>query len=277
MKEFARATKPFDLAQHISAAANEIKNFTATFVFEDKRTSSGIFVNTGRFDGILTAHHVANALMRESDFGLCIADRPHTVILESAHCQHVPIGYPPNKAYGENGPDLSLIILRDETLLATLRSLKSFCYLDTKDLEYFAAPPEGLIWCISGSPHEATKLVSYSPTTGPLTRFQNFVGEATFHSKVTREGFDYLKLRVPHGEWNFPQNCKGMSGGGMWLVPLSTEGEDMNTLRHEPPILAGVSFHESDVEDNERVITGHGYDSIYTRLRQTLKELNRAV
>jgi hypothetical protein len=128
-------------------------------------------------------------------------------------------------------------------------------------------------WCISGSPDEAKKELGIFHD-GPLVMFQNFVGEATFHDRIERAGFDFVKLKMPSGEWNFPKDCKGMSGGGMWLVPLSIDPNgDPKTIRHEAPILAGVSFYQSEIENGERVITGHGYDSIYSRVRQTLKEM----
>lgn len=274
VKDYIQPTKPFDLHPHMVGAVHEIKHYTVLFILKDKRVCSGIFVNTCGHDGILTAHHVAEPVLESSQFGLCVAESPHSLFLRSEHCQHVPIGHVPNNPNEENGPDLSFIIIRDANLLATLRSLKSFCYLDTKDLAYFESPLERMNWCISGSPHEASKVIGISPDYGPLVMFQNFVGEATFHSRTVRDGFDFVKLKVPCGEGNFPKNCEGMSGGGMWLVPLSIDpNADPKTIRHEAPILAGVSFYQSEIEKGERVITGHGYDSIYSRVRQTLKAL----
>ena len=120
-------------------------------------------------------------------------------------------------------------------------------------------------------------MLGVSPVDGPLIKYQNFVGETTFHSRTVRDEFDFIKLKVPCGEGNFPKNCEGMSGGGIWLVPLSIDpNRDPKTIRHESPILAGVSFYQSEIEDGERVITGHGYDSIYSRVRQALKELKQA-
>lgn len=203
-----------------------------------------------------------------------MAESPHNLLLRSEHCQHVPIGYVPNNPRAENGPDLSFIIIRDVKLLAIVESLKSFCNLDTKDLSYFQSPLDRMRWCISGSPYETSKMLGISPAFGPLVKFSNFIGDATFHSRTMRNGFDFVKLKMPSGKWNFPKDCKGMSGGGMWLVPLSIDlSGDTKTIRHEAPILAGVSFYQSEIENGERVITGHGYDSIYSRVRQTLKEM----
>jgi hypothetical protein len=277
VKDYIKSPKDFSqhaLRTHLERAAQEIKHYTVIFVLKDKRVCSGIFVNTCGYDGILTAHHVAEPVLGNSEFGLCIAERPHGLFLRSKHCEHVSIDYVRNNPQQENGPDLSFIIIRDVNLLATLRSLKSFCYLDTKDLSYFQSPLERMNWCISGSPHEASKVLGVSPVYGPLVRFENFIGDATFHSRTVRDGFDFIKLKMPSGEGNFPKNCQGMSGGGMWLVPLSIDPNgDTKTIRHEAPILAGVSFYQSEIENGERIITGHGYDSIYSRVRQTLKTM----
>lgn len=277
MKDYIEPPKDFGhaaLQSHIERAVQEIKHYTVLFVLKDKRVCSGIFVNTCGYHGVLTAHHVAEPVLNNSEVGLCIAERPHSLFLRSEHCQHVPIGHVRNNLQLENGPDLSFIILRDANLLATLRSLKSFYHLDTKDVSYFQSPLNRMIWCISGCPYEATKVLGVSPPYGPLVQFQNFIGDATFHSRTVRDGFDFIDLKMPCGEGDFPKDCRGMSGGGMWLVPLSIDpNSDTKTIRHEAPLLAGVSFYQSEIENGERVITGHGYDSIYSRVRQTLREL----
>ena len=265
----------------MSRAAEEISHYTAIFVIPKKGEkgvpASGIFVNSCGYFGILTAFHVATPVLKSPKFGLCISERVvHEKWLESEHFQHVPIGFIPGKPwdeYDENGPDLSFIIIRDENLLETLKSLKSFTYLENKDLEYFESPLDRLRWQITGSPNEASALVSVSPVDGPLVKYESFVGDAIFDSRTEREGFDYLKLRVSSGEHDFPEDYEGVSGGGMWLIPFSAESEDVNTIRYETPILAGINFHQSAVINNERVITGHGYNSIYGRVRQALRQL----
>lgn len=263
--------------EHMARAAQEIGHYTTIFVIPQKGAKgipvSGVFVNTIGYFGILTAHHVATPVLACPTFGLCIAETVHEKWVESKHFQHVPIGFIHGKDYDENGPDLSFIIIRDQNLLATLKSLKSFCYLDTKDLEYFESPLDRMCWQITGSPVEASTLVGVHYVEGPLVRYENFVGDAIFHGRTVRDGFDYLQMRVPHGEHNFPKNYQGVSGGGMWLIPFSAESDDASTIRYEMPILAGINFYQSDIINNERIITGHGHESIYGRLRQTLREM----
>jgi hypothetical protein len=275
MKDFIEGPKIKSsvIQAHLSKAMLDIQHYMAPIVLMDKRICSGTFVSACGFNGILTAYHVATPVLAETQFGLCITAREHALFVNSKNCQHVVVGHAENGNQGEMGPDLSFIIIRDPKLLETIRSLKSFCNLDRKDLEYFKSPIERMQWCISGSPYEASKLVGVV-SDGPLMMYQNFVGEATFHSRVQRGDYDFIRLNVTSGHANFPTNCKGMSGGGMWLVPLSVENNnDLSTLRHEAPLLSGVSFYQSEVENGERIITGHGFDSIYFRLRQTLREL----
>ena len=253
--------------------SNDIKHYNVIFVLKDKRCASGTLVTINGYHGILTAHHVAEPVMNEREVGLCIAEKAHGLLLRTAHCQHVPIGIPKNEFSPELGPDLSFIIIRDVKLLETLRSIKSFCNLEKRDLEYFESPLNKMSWFISGSPFEASAQIETSPNN-ELVKFQNFIGHATFHSQTEDEGFDFFKLIVPSGQGNFPINCKGMSGGGMWLVPITIEDENnLDTIRNEIPILAGVSFCQSAVKNDERIITGHSYKSIYFRLRETLNGL----
>jgi hypothetical protein len=272
MKDYVKLTKPVDLVPNIVEAFKEIKHYTVTFVLEDNRAGSGTLVNTCGYDGILTAHHVAKPVLEGEEFALCEAEYKHSLYLRSDRCEHVPVGHIRNNPHPENGPDLSFIIIRDSKVLATLRSIKSFFYLETKDLEYFQSPLERMHWAISGSPDEAKKVIG-AFADGPVMSFQNFVGAATFQSRVIRGEFDFINLKMASGIENFPKDCEGMSGGGIWLLPLSIENEDPKTIRHEAPILAGVSFYQSVIEKGARIITGHGYESIYSRLREALKAL----
>jgi hypothetical protein len=89
-----------------------------------------------------------------------------------------------------------------------------------------------------------------------------------------REGFDYIEIEIWAGLRDYPLNYRGVSGGGFWLIPLEVDHDgDMKSLSHAKPALAGVAFYQTDPPvDNRRVITGHGFDSIYCRVRQTLTE-----
>jgi hypothetical protein len=269
-RAYVEAPRGFDVEPYLIKSNREISHYTVIFVVDNKWVSSGTFVNACGYDGILTAQHVAKPVLESSEIGLCIAEFEHRVELKADNCEHVIIGA--NNLENEFGPDLSFIIIRDPKLLATLKSLKSFYHLDNKDLSYFESPLEKMAWSVAGSPDEGKMLVGQTPAGGPIMRLQNFVGLARFLSRSKTNEFDFLKLEMPCTDGNYPANYQGMSGGGIWLVPFSIEGNDESSIRYEAPVLGGVSFFQSEPKGTVRVITGHGHESIYHNLRKALFE-----
>jgi hypothetical protein len=265
--------KDFDIEPYLIKSNAEIAHFTIIFIGDNKWVSSGTFVNYGGYYGILTAQHVAKELWKSSNVALSITEYPSRVKFDPKHCEHVMIGE--NVLESEDGPDLSFLIIRDTNLLGILKAHKSFYLLDNKDLSYFKDTPlDRMVLSIAGSPDEARQLIEMSPTDGPVMKLQNFVGLARLQTRTTRDGFDFLKVAVPFNEGNYPNAYGGMSGGGIWLVPFTVEGDDCSTIRYESPILVGVSYFESLPEGREKIITAHGYDSIYVNVRQILKNKN---
>src|SRR5947208_14227285 len=114
MEDFIDAPPGFDPKPHIGRAFGEIKNYTAILIFEDGRVGSGVFVNACGFDGILTAHHVAEEILKVPEFALCVSERTATGLwVKSKNVQHLIIGKILENTERQNGPDLSFLIIRD--------------------------------------------------------------------------------------------------------------------------------------------------------------------
>ncbi len=263
----------FDPQPHLKKAFPEIGNYTAIFIFGDGLVGSGTFVNTCGFDGILTAHHVAKAVFESEEFALCIANREHGLWLQTRDFEHVPIGFPRDRPYSDEGPDLSFIIIRNAILLGILKSLKSFCFLESQQLRFLETPLNRLYWAVAGSPFESKAIVRPdSVPGGSLTKVSNFVGRGIFESRTKRNGFDYIDIKVPCSFENFPENYEGVSGGGFWVIPMEIDSsENVNTIAHAKPLLAGVAFYQSEPLNGEIILTGHGYESVYSGVRDVLK------
>lgn len=66
-----------------------------------------------------------------------------------------------------------------------------------------------------------------------------------------------------------PISFGGISGGGVWQVPLlkTKEGE----IQAKEPIFSGVAFYQTAIVDKKRTIRCHGrrsvYESVYKALR----------
>jgi len=260
--DFELIDEPLDFnpLPHLQNATDEIRNYTTVFVFEDGRIGSGVFVNTCGLNGILTAHHVAKHLFKLERFGLCLCDSVHSPWVAPMQMEHVVIGENANER--AEGPDLSFLVFRDVNLLGTVQSKKSFYFLDSKDTRV-CENMKRIRWAASGSPIE--RMQKTTTTDGELRGLEEFAGQVVFKSYSQRDGFDYVQVEVPIGD-GWPNDCHGMSGGGLWLLPLECGPDESSKVRHAQPFLAGISFYQT-----ERQLTGHGFNSIHNRLRQTLQ------
>jgi len=158
---------------------------------------------------------------------------------------------------------------------------KSFYPLDTVEVPSLHPILTPLLWSVSGTNADKTILLEKKdPNEIDRTKITFFQGSGIFPwERLTKDGFDYIRLTVPSGEFNFPYRYKGMSGGAFWLLRMEIDGSgNMDTLTHGFPMLTGVDFSELErnVTNREKIIVGHGIDSIYDLLRRKLKEYNAA-
>jgi len=268
--------KGYNPQEHLKTAFREIQNYVVTFVVipdnpQEKRVvASGILATIGGLHGFLTAHHVASEVLKNVHFGLCFSQNEHGVFPRSEYCHHIEIGRPVGE-YGESGPDISFIAFRDPKILPLLKAVKSFYSLDKAELSLLKIPLDCHLIAVSGSPFEKAERMTANAATGELWKYESFVGEATFIRRYKQQNFDYLQISMSCSGGVYPRDFKGMSGGGVWIIPFSSEG-DPKTIRHEKPILIGVSFYQSDANGEERIIVSHGFDSIYLRGIQEIRK-----
>jgi hypothetical protein len=275
---YVKASPGFDSKIYLKLrqdAGREISDYTAMIFFPDGRVGSGTFVNTNGVDGILTAHHVAKEIIKPKGvFHLVITSHAHKLPVSSELFEHVVVGDSTGHLAPHLGPDLSFLRIQDVRLVGRIKAHKSFLHLDRKDFSFFRRHPKRrMTWFVAGTPYEFAKCLGpHGIPSEPLTKLSNFVGDAFYRSLSERNGFDYIKISVPAGEHDFPDKYGGVSGGGIWMVPLSIEdGGDLQTLRYEAPFLAGVVFCQSPLRQQERVITGHGPESIYGKVTQIVR------
>src|ERR1035437_1228361 len=166
--------------QLLAKASRLIKDYTAILIAEDGRVGSGVFVNTCGLDGILTAHHVAEMIFNSREFALCIAQQEHGVWRRSENFQHIMVGNSTGNPEPRNGPDLSFIVIRDSNLLEILRSLKSFCFLESQRTVFFDSPLPVMSVGGGGTPISFAGPDKARGKGGPLAKKKNWWGGATF-------------------------------------------------------------------------------------------------
>jgi hypothetical protein len=253
----------------------EISDFTVGIVIGDDLLGSGTLIDIGQRRGILTAHHVAELIVEADDdaLALIVANHPHRLRVRPSHLAHTVIGAPVSK--GDWRPDLSFLEIGDRKLLGTLASKKSFSYLNRRSLEAFFSYPrrEELWWFVAGFPAEFSGRIKEGDTGELLTKSSNFVGQATLLRHFDQGDFDYLRLKLYDQAHGFPFNYGGISGGGIWMVPLTMNpDEGPHTAKAEELFLAGVCCYQHEVMNYGRDVEGHGPKSLYRRLQEIVTQ-----
>lgn len=256
-------------------ATREISDFTISFVSQQCTLGSGTLVTSQGCHGVLTAFHVAEALMRRNEtFGMIISDQIHQFMWRMDWVDIIPVGKPDDPTRQDLGPDLAFFRLLEPQRLGTLRSKKSFYRLDGRSFDQWRDYPfERMPWWIAGSPEEFATSEGERNTARHILSASHFHAEATFLSFEGRGEFDYVNLEVIAGAHSFPADYGGMSGGGVWLTPLAlAPNADPATIQKMPPLLFGTVFYQSAEFDQKRCISGHGPKSVYMVVPRTLAQ-----
>lgn len=86
--------------------------------------------------------------------------------------------------------------------------------------------------------------------------------------------FNYCDAEVDYGEGRLlPESFGGVSGGGLWVVPLA-EGDE-GALEAGRPMLYGIAFYQTSKEGTLRKIRCHGPSGIFGRVREEMGRLAR--
>jgi len=251
-------------------ATNEIAAFSVGMFSGSRSIGSGTLVQTGQDFGIITAHHVSECWNENEPLFLNISQQDHAFPLEKMEIEHkIVAGWKDSES---EGPDLALFKIKCPNKRGVIKSKKTFYNLDLCSAEsVMEHPPKDMIWWAAGMPQEFA-VESGSVESRDLTTLQIlFHAELTFVSLYSRDNFDYLKTIVHSGSHGFPEDFKGMSGGGIWRSGLSLlDKDDLDSITYLKPVLAGVIQRQGDLLDGRRLIIGHGPSSVYHRAKDFL-------
>lgn len=220
---------------------------------------SGVLVSAGGTRAILTAQHVLKTLPRSGRIPLFLqrTGEPHSI--DTAGLAFLDI------ARGREdhvGPDLAALVLAPQ-IGASIAAKKLFFNLDlprAKALEGLPDLRDG-VWCAQGFLDERG-VVAADPADGVATKyFYNFSGLGGPDQTQELDGYDYFEFPVSaESRDGAPRSWGGMSGGGLWQVPLKQKGEDVVPLA---PILSGILFYQHPTTETVSGVRAHGRRSVY--------------
>ncbi|MGA9450216.1 MAG: hypothetical protein WBW41_02610 [Verrucomicrobiia bacterium] len=257
----------------------ELHDYTVSFIQNWEQRGSGILVEINGVKGILTAGHVAGPLFRNSEHpvGIVIYNKPHRFEIRQNSLKNIPIPPKDKDPDGFDIPDISFIQFLAPSDIATIAAIKSFYpFRKRPSIDLNSPSAQTAIYAVGGAPlTRGTK--TGTPNTESFRQCaKHFFTPAQFKA-VQRVGhFDYLSLSLVAGVENYPTSYSGVSGGGMWHIPLF-ENLD-GRLDYHAPELIGIVYFQSELLSQEgrpqaRIIRGHSVLSAFDRL---LYEINDA-
>jgi hypothetical protein len=165
-------------------------------------------------------------------------------------------------------PDLAALLMPPHVASSSENfGVKTFYDLDrrpTIDMEE-VAPHPGRRIVFAGVPSE------YDIPTPEGRESRLLLASGNTASFRYRNGFSYISLKVSYGTAkNPPESFKGMSGGGVWVVP--TKGDPARV--DGPATLIGVGFRELTRDGRVTSVRCHGSKEIYGLAR---REISKAI
>jgi hypothetical protein len=251
------------------AVAQDLQEFGVGFLrIEDTRDGqdavllgSGTLVKAAGKHAILTAHHVLEVLPRTGRLGLILAPTVHQHTIDTTGLIYKEIA---RGSVDQDGPDLGAVILSPQ-IAAAIAARKIFYNLDLRREKLLSNPPERDygVWFVNGFVAEGTRHEPGRDQYTAIKAFFNLTGAGGPDTEATEVGdYDYYAFPVTYGAQSVaPRSFQGMSGGGLWQVPISKD--EQGVWRHKTPWLSGVVFYQEETQANHGAVKCHGRRSVY--------------
>ena len=221
---------------------------------------SGTLVKVGDVHAILTAHHVVEVLPKTGRLGLILTPQLQRYTVDTQGLDYRRIARGTNNA---EGPDLGAVILTP-SIVTSISAKKRFYDLTARQGEMLSGPIdiERGVWFVQGFPNEKTVVEPGRGGYSQIKGFCNFGGAGRPNERPSvREGHDYIRFPISGASPQMPGSYKGMSGGGLWQVPVT--GDSTSNIRSKVPLLVGVVFYQNIESEGPCDLLCHGPESVY--------------
>ncbi|MCK4857621.1 MAG: hypothetical protein KAT58_06620 [candidate division Zixibacteria bacterium] len=230
--------------------------------------ASGTLIQVQNIQGILTAQHVVtNELFKKSThLGILLKDE----YIQKLPRKRFVVRSVANPVSESKGPDLAIILFSAEDA-GWPKAFKRFYNIDKYRDDVLQHPLDEALgaWAVCGCPAEAVNMEENSNSMKRTICVEAHVDLSGLENTWEEETYDYADVSVRYDDQNnIPTSFEGLSGGGLWQVPLSEEAD--GSISVGAPILSGVAFYQTAVDNDCRSIRCHFRKSIYRSVYDTL-------
>ena len=263
----------------IEAAAGDLAEYSIGFLRVESTPrgqdavllGSGTLVSVGSKNAVLTAHHVLPILPRTGRLGLVISPtlQQHTVDTQGLTYLEIARG-----TIDADGPDLGAVVLAP-SIASAIAAKKTFYNLDLHRDQMLHSPPDlhDGFWFVNGFVDENTVVEPGRDGYGLVKVFYNLSGAGGPEEPIVVGDYDYFAFPVSYrGRSVAPRSFGGMSGGGLWQVPLVRDAQGQ--IKHKTPLLSGVVFYQEPTTDADCGVKCHGRRSVYRMAYQAIAHGN---
>jgi hypothetical protein len=221
---------------------------------------SGTLVAAGETRAVLTAHHVVTELPHGGRLGLILSQTPQHETVDTLGLDYRKIA---RGIVESEGPDLAAVVL-SPLIANSIAAKKTFYNLDLRRDQLLQTPPDlsvGL-WVVHGFVHEKTRVEQGAGGHPTIKGFYSLSGATEPQPPISVGDHDYFVCLVGHGGWSIaPTSFEGMSGGGLWQIPIHRD--EHGSVMHRTPLLSGVIFYQKFTEGISSAVKCHGRQSVY--------------
>ena len=234
---------------------------------------SGTFITASGQFAILTAAHVVEELKKKRPFSLAVyvQEGEHKHLVGSDMLELKIIAQGEEKAAG---PDLGLIMLH-EAAIGWIKASRTFYDLDAgaAQIERVNSSSDELyVYAICGAPDLFKADLPSERGYAGVRQYTQLCLFGSVGLPYVAGDYDYCEVEVDYSKGGrLPESFGGVSGGGLWAVPLTEkEGGGIETGH---PMLRGVAFYQTEKEGSVRKIRCHGPAGIYGQVREEMIRL----
>lgn len=252
----------------IAAAAQDLADYSVGFLRVESTPrgqdalllGSGTLVSIGSIRAVLTAHHVVSILPTTGRLGIILGPtlQQHTVNTQALTYLKIARG-----AIDADGPDLGSVVFAP-AIASAIAARKTFYNLELHRDQLLSTPPDlhDGFWFVNGFIDEKTVEERGRDGYDLIKGFYNLSGAGGPDDVIAVGEHDYFAFPVSYGGRSVaPRSFGGMSGGGLWQVPLTRDPNGQ--IRHKTPLLSGVVFYQEVTTETSCNVKCHGRQSVY--------------